>query len=450
MNIVDLIFSRNHGPEMAVFSTEGSLSFAGLRARMLECEHGLRCDAAWPQAVKRPRIGLRAPSGADYIVLALAILKAGACFVPIPGELTASEQDELIERTALHAVLTAKSAEDWRLEAVSTPEMTLELNAAFIRFSSGTTARSKGVVITHETLLARITAANEGLRIGSDDRVLWVLPMAHHFAVSIILYLYHGATTILAPASDPAVMLRMLREHQATVMYGSPYHYTMLAGQPDAAVMRGLRLAVSTAFALSAEVAELFFAKTGKHLTQGMGIIEAGLPILNLEHAGTKPTSIGKPLPAFDVKIEDGELLIRGPGMFDAYLSPWQPQDQVLRDGWLATGDMAEMDEDGCLFLKGRVRSVINVGGMKCFPEEVEAVLRSHPSVEAARVIGRANAALGFVPVAEVVARNEAEPSLVGELKKLCQQRLSAYKVPLLFTFVSELPLTASGKLRRY
>ncbi len=485
MNIVDLIFSQNHGPEMAVVSTEGSLSFAGLHARMLECEYGLRCDAAWPQAVKRPRIGLRAPSGADYIVLALAILKAGACFVPIPGELTASEQDELIARTALHAVLTAKSAEDWRLEAVGGPNLPLRggeaegaeilnsnsatsaslplcgeesdletrfavMNAAFIRFSSGTTARSKGVVITHETLLARITAANEGLRIGSEDRVLWVLPMAHHFAVSIILYLYHGATTILAPASDPAVMLRMLCEHEATVMYGSPYHYTMLAGQPDAAVMRGLRLAVSTAFALTAEVAELFFAKTGKHLTQGMGIIEAGLPILNLEHAGTKPTSIGKPLPAFDVKIEDGELMLRGPGMFDAYLSPWQPQDEVLRDGWLATGDMAEMDEDGCLFLKGRVRSVINVGGMKCFPEEVEAVLRSHPSVEAARVIGRANAALGFVPVAEVVARNEAEPSLVGELKKLCQQRLSAYKVPLLFTFVSELPLTASGKLRRY
>jgi len=450
MNIVDLIFTRNHGPEMAVVSTEGSLSFAGLQARMLECEHGLRCDAAWPQALNRPRIGLRAPSGADYIVLALAILKAGACFVPIPGELTASEQYELIERTALHAVLTAKSAEDWSLEAIQAPEMTMNLNAAIIRFSSGTTARSKGVVITHETLLARITAANEGLRIGSEDRVLWVLPMAHHFAVSIILYLYHGATTILAPASDPAVMLRMLRDHQATVMYGSPYHYTMLAGQPDAAVMRGLRLAVSTAFALTAEVAELFFAKTGKHLTQGMGIIEAGLPILNLEHAGTKPTSIGKPLPAFVVKIEDGELLIRGPGMFDAYLSPWQPQDEVLREGWLATGDMAEMDEDGCLFLKGRVRSVINVGGMKCFPEEVEAVLRSHPCVEAARVIGRVHAALGFVPVAEVVARNEAEPSLAGELKKLCQQRLSAYKVPLLFTFVSELPLTASGKLRRY
>jgi acyl-coenzyme A synthetase/AMP-(fatty) acid ligase len=534
MNIVDLIFERHHGPEMAVISPDGSLSYAGLQALMLECAHALRSDAHWPRDITRPRIGLHAPSGPDYIVLALAILKAGACFVPIPSELTASEQQELIERTSLHAVLRAKNADDWQLEpfgrsslpqrgkgaeaaehlnskemdggtgsdfpqiqggqqiisetnlraslnlletpsghsAVSqeaseskssatsaplplcgpseVPEAFDALNAAFIRFSSGTTARSKGVVISHETLLARITAANEALRIGTADRVLWVLPMAHHFAVSIILYLYHGATTILAPASDPAVMLRLMREHAATVMYGSPYHYTLLASQLEAAAMKSLRLAVSTAFALSQEVADLFHSKTGLHLTQGMGIIEAGLPLLNLEHATTHPTSVGKPTPSFEVKLDDGELLLRGPGLFDAYLSPWQPREAVLRDGWFPTGDIAEIDETGSIFLRGRVRSVINVGGMKCFPEEVEAVLSSHPSVKAARVLARPHAALGFVPVAEVIAENGAETSLTGELKKLCQQRLSAYKVPLLITFVSDFPLTASGKVRRY
>lgn len=118
MNIVDLIFERHHGPEMAVISPEGSLSYAGLHARMLETAHALQSDAHWPRDIPRPRIGLHAPSGPDYIVLALAILKAGACFVPIPSELTASEQQELIERTALHAVIRAKNADDWQLEAV--------------------------------------------------------------------------------------------------------------------------------------------------------------------------------------------------------------------------------------------------------------------------------------------------------------------------------------------
>jgi long-chain acyl-CoA synthetase len=456
VNIVDLIFKRSTSTHPAVVSPELQLTFGELEARMQTCAQSMSTDPAWPQK-QRPRIGLNAPNGADYIVLAMAILQQNACFVPIPAELTATERAQLAQSTALDAIVHAQSAQDWRIEAVahdappSFDEAALAaLNPAFIRFSSGTTGASKGIVISHETLLARITAANEGLRIGPQDRVLWVLPMAHHFAVSIVLYLYHGATTILAPASDPQVMLDMMRTHGATVMYGSPYHYTMLSGQPDAASLGSLRLAVSTAFALTHEVAELFASKTGLHLTQGMGIIEAGLPILNLAHAQDKQTSIGQALPAFEVRLEDGELMLRGPGMFDAYLAPWQPREAVLRDGWFATGDIAEMDEDGSLYLRGRVRSVINVGGLKCFPEEVEAVLCSHAGVKAARVSGRAHPAFGAMPAAEIIPHHPESPPAAIELRKLCQERLSAYKVPLFYTFVSELPLTASGKLRRY
>ena len=456
MNIVDLIFARSSATHPAVVSPELQLTFGELEARMTDCAQRLHADPHWPQQ-QRPRIGLNAPSGADYIVVALAILQQNACFVPIPHELTASERAHLAKATALDAIVHAQSALEWRVEAVAhdSPPAFDEaelaaLNPAFIRFSSGTTGASKGIVISHETLLARITAANAGLCIGPQDRVLWVLPMAHHFAVSIVLYLYHGATTILAPASDPQVMLDMAQAHGATVMYGSPYHYTMLSGMPDAARLGALRLAVSTAFALTQEVAELFAQKTGLHLTQGMGIIEAGLPILNLQHAKDKPTSIGQALPAFEVKLDDGELMLRGPGVFDAYLTPWQPRETVLRDGWFATGDIAERDEDGCLYLRGRVRSVINVGGLKCFPEEVEAVLCSHPDVKTARVSARAHPILGAMPVAEIIPQNAESPPAVIELRKLCQERLSAYKVPLFYTFVSALPLTPSGKLRRY
>jgi long-chain acyl-CoA synthetase len=456
VNIVDLIFQRSTAASTAVISPELRLTFGELETRMNDCARRMSADLAWPKK-NRPRIGLDAPSGADYIVVALAILKQNACFVPIPGELTASERAQLAKATALDAIVFAKNAEDWRIEPVthdSPPafdeDALTALNPAFIRFSSGTTGTSKGIVISHETLLGRITAANEGLLIGPRDRVLWVLPMAHHFAVSIVLYLYHGATTIIAPASDPKVMIEMMRTHGATVMYGSPYHYTMLSGQPDAASLGSLRLAVSTAFALTNEVAELFASKTGLHLTQAMGIIEAGLPIINLAHAKTKPTSIGRPQPAFEIKLDDCELLLRGPGIFDAYLTPWQPSETVLRDGWFATGDIAEMDEDGCLYLRGRVRSVINVGGLKCFPEEVEAVLCSHAGVKAARVTARAHPALGAMPSAEIIPQNAESPPPVMELRKLCQERLSAYKVPLFYIFVSELPLTASGKLRRY
>ena len=227
MNIVDLIFARSTADQPAVVSPELQLTYGELAARMKSCAQSLSTDPHWPQK-QRPRIGLNAPNGADYIVLALAILRQNACFVPIPHELTASERAQLATSTALDAIVNAQSAEDRCVEVVvhdaapAFDEVALAaLNPAFIRFSSGTTGASKGIVISHETLLARITAANAGLRIGPEDRVLWVLPMAHHFAVSIVLYLYHGATTILAPASDPKVMIEMMQSHGATVVYGS-------------------------------------------------------------------------------------------------------------------------------------------------------------------------------------------------------------------------------------
>jgi long-chain acyl-CoA synthetase len=186
LNIVDLIFARSTAALPAVVSPELQLTFGELKARMNDCAQRMSADPAWPRK-NRPRIGLDAPSGADYIALALAILKQNACFVPIPAELTASERAQLAKSTALDAIVFAKSAEDWCIKAVvhdSPPafdEVALEaLNPAFIRFSSGTTGTSKGIVISHETLLGRITAANAGLRIGPEDRVLWVLPMAHH------------------------------------------------------------------------------------------------------------------------------------------------------------------------------------------------------------------------------------------------------------------------------
>jgi len=133
--------------------------------------------------------------------------------------------------------------------------------------------------------------------------------------------------------------------------------------------------------------------------------------------------------------------------MFDAYVSPWQPADRVRRDGWFATGDLAERDAAGRVFLRGRKKSVLNVGGMKVFPEEIEAVLDRHPSVKRSRVTGRDHPVLGTVPVAEVIPANgELSPA---ELKAWCRKSLSAYKVPMAFKAVDAVPLTASGKVRR-
>lgn len=453
MNIVTTLFEKNPESAIAIIHDGGTITYGDLRRDVSRVSAWLRNHPMWPTNGV-PRVALSHPSGPFYIALALAILDAGGCFLPIPDELTKPERQHLLTTTAAHLLMTDEGAivaVEHELPPVFPETELAVLNPAFIRFSSGTTGRTKGIVLSHESLLERITAANAALQIGPGDRVLWMLPMAHHFAVSIVLYLYHGATTVLVPSGSSAGLLKPSRDHRVTVIYGSPYHFAMLAAEPGAAPLPDLRLAVSTAFALPESTAEAFRKTYGQALHQGLGIIEAGLPLLNQDAADSKPISIGKPTPFFKTRLhpETGELWIRGPGMLDAYLSPWQPRQQILDDGWFGTGDIAECDSDGHYFLRGRTRTVINVGGLKCFPEEVEDILRRHEAVAAARVFGRAHPGLGAVPVAEIVVRDgHTAPSLI-ELKKHCQQHLATYKIPILFQKVDSFPLTSSGKILR-
>ena len=132
--------------------------------------------------------------------------------------------------------------------------------------------------------------------------------------------------------------------------------------------------------------------------------------------------------------------------MFDAYLSPWRERADALEDGWFATGDLASRDADGCIFLRGRAKSVLNVGGMKFFPEEIEAVLDAHPAVLASRVRGEPHARWETVAIAEVIPRDPQNPPV---LARYCRERLAGYKVPLRFEIVEALPRTPNGKLQR-
>jgi long-chain acyl-CoA synthetase len=470
LNIVESIAARADALKTAVVADGRRLSFGELLSRANEVAAWLEASPGFCRAAV-PRVGLACGNGLDYITLALGILKAGGCLVPIAGELTADERLDVIERTALHGLLLGPQ-ETWRAEECSSirepgcgagwmpldpPPLDCEaeftaLNPAFIRFSSGTTGRSKGVVLSHESLLARITAANQVLQIGPDDRVLWMLPMAHHFAVSIVLYLYFGACTIVGESHLAADVLELAETESATVIYGAPFHHALLAADTGKFQWPLLRLPVSTAAGLPAATARAFDSRFGKALVQGMGIIEVGLPLINVESAREAPGAVGKPVPGFEIELRGaadgiGELWLRGPGMFDAYLSPWQPRAEIGHDGWFATGDLARLDEAGRIILCGRKKSVLNIGGMKVFPEEIEAVLDRHPAVKRSRAYGRDHPVLGTVVAAEVILHADATP---GVLKAWCRRSLSAFKVPAVIHFVEELPLTASGKIKRH
>ncbi|MDB6140759.1 MAG: Long-chain acyl-CoA synthetase, partial [Verrucomicrobiaceae bacterium] len=315
-NIVESIRARAVPGALALAHGGREVTYAELMAQMGGLAERLR--SCFPEA-RRLRIGVQFPSGLDYVPVALAVLAAGFCFVPVPDELAVTEKAELLERTALDGLIMTEAAPHWlpatveivgRLKVNNIAATVLKLspprpafpvlafealNPAFIRFSSGTTGKSKGVVLSHESLLERIRGANAGLGIGPQDRVLWVLPMAHHFAVSIILYLYHGATTIIDEQHLGEDLLKAVHAHAVTVMYGSPVHYRQLASAPGELDWPALRLAVATAAALDQATADKFRTRFGKPLVQGLGIIEVGLPLLNLEGAAEHPEAIGKP-----------------------------------------------------------------------------------------------------------------------------------------------------------
>ena len=194
-------------------------------------------------------------------------------------------------------------------------------------------------------------------------------------------------------------------------------------------------------------------------MSQGYGIIEVGLPIMNIAEAAEHPEAIGRPVPGFEAKIVDetmkpvaegetGQLALRGPGMFSGYLNPPRSRAEVLHDGWFLTGDLAHRDNGGRIVLDGRTSSVIHVAGHKVFPEEVAAVLDQHPAVLRSRVFARPHPQMGEAIYAEVQLRNGSSPATSEDILAFCRRQLSSHKVPTALEFVAEINTTSSGKVR--
>lgn len=423
------------------------------------------------------RCGLVAPQGAAFVARALAVLEAGACLVPIPDDtrgaaLARFARDAHLHHRVCHATedplgFACERTADVPALPADVEDAFRALEPAYLRFTSGTTSERKGVVISHARIAERLEAAQAGLRIRPEDRILWVLPMAHHFVVSILLYLRRGATVLLPASPLPRPVLELAAREGATVLYASPFQHHLLSKDASATRLDAVRLAISTTEGLRADVASRFRARFGLPLCQALGIIEVGLPVVNLDEAETKPLALGRPLPAYDVWLRDedgkpvqgpgspertGEICIRGPGLFDAYLSPWTPSDGLVRPDGFRTGDQGWRDADGTLHLAGRRHNRISVAGLKFFAEEVEQVLVRHPGVRECRVHAREHPRLGSIPVADVVPEDAADlggAKLRGELLALCRAELPAYKVPRQIHVTSALERTVTGKVRR-
>jgi long-chain acyl-CoA synthetase len=422
-------------------------------------------------------IGVRARNGRAFVIGALAALGCGAVIMPVHHQMKMDELSDMLAQAPLCAILDESIGAPYpgktvalenpggnglrltRLENAQQPLAPQIPDAAFVRFTSGTTGAAKGVVLTHRDVLERTHAANSGLKLTGDDKILWVLPMAYHFYVSIILYLEIGATVIVSADFLASSLLDTATKHAATFLYITPMHVRMMNGdQSGRALPPSLRRVMSVSAKLHPQSALDFLARYQVPVSQGYGIIEVGLPIQNNDEAQQHPEAIGRPVHGFEAKIvndklatlpdgETGQLALRGPGMFSGYLNPPRSREQILHDGWFLTGDLGHRDAGGRIVLDGRTSSVIHVAGHKVFPEEVAAVLDHHPAVLRSRVCSRPHPQMGEAVHAEVQLR-PAHQATGEELITYCRKKLSAQKVPAALDIVAEIKMTSSGKVR--
>ncbi len=409
------------------------------------------------------RVGLAFPNGIAYVALTFALWRLNLVVVPVPTECPEEEIAEIATAMQLEGILTPKPREasvavgaDCHFTRLTpaTPPDNHGLNLAFIRFTSGTTSARKGVALSHETIRDRIRSANQAFGITADDTVIWCLPMAHHFLITIVLYVEAGATMVLARHVTAKPFLEAVQRWRGTVLYAAPFHYAMWARDNSALAIPSVRLAVSTTCALPQNVAQDFFKRFNHPLVQGLGVIELGLVALNAAAPREKWDSVGRVAGEFEIRLVNpdaegcGELAVRGPGICDAYVAPWVARGEILREGWFHTGDLGRLDGDGFLYLLSRKTAVINLAGRKVFPEEIEAVLNRHPAVREARVFGKLHPHLGETVEAEIVL-SSGEATLEA-LPAFCREHLAAYKIPTRFHVVAALPRTpVTGKILR-
>lgn len=424
-------------------------------------------------------IGVMAANGRNFIIGIFAAVGTGAAVMPMSPQLKQPEIDDILEEAKLHAIIDDRSSIQplLHMETVipltngsfrfaftgvsqSTAFAPFVQQPAFMRFTSGTTGRSKGVLVSHRSVLDRIIAANHGLELGPGDTVTWVLPMAYHFMVSIILYVKFGAAIAVAKDFLAKNIIEITNRHKGTLLYASPVQVRLLANDAGTEQMPSLKKVISTSAAIGLDVCNAFKKRFAIDVSQAYGIIEIGIPILNYVKSAGHPEAVGYALPGYTVDILDennkpvpagttGTLGIKGPGMFDAYLSPPTLQKDVLKNGYFLTADYASKTEDGLIKIEGRSKSVINISGLKVFPEEVEAVLELIPGIKLARISSSPHPLLGQIIEGEIVLQEGATID-IEDVLTYCKKRLSAFKAPQRIKIVDSLPMTGSGKLQRH
>ena len=466
--------AQARGDELAFADDERRCSWGELEDRTRRLG-GALADRVAPGDVVAISMGNRVEAVEAYLAVTRAAA-VGAFLNPAAAE---SELRYMLDDCGADVLVTDPDGRERLGRGVTVEELAaddggtsarddLDLDApAWMLYTSGTTGRPKGVLLTQRSCLyvvAACWAPALGLRAG--DCLLSPLPLFHSYAlnVSVVAIVATGASERVLPRFSTDRVLELLRTRPITLLAGVPtmFHYLADAlGEDGRLDAQALRACVSAGAILPAELTERFEARAAVPLLDGYGITETSTMVTMNWPDGARPAgSCGLPLPGCAVRLvdpgtgadvepgEEGELLVRGPQVMLGYHNRPQDTAEALRDGWYHSGDLARADPHGFLTITGRIKELIIRGGENIDPAEVEQAVAQHPDVEDAAVVGRPDEALGEVVAAFVVPRGEDVDA--DAVKAFVGEHLAGFKVPAEVHAIDAIPRTGSGKVQRH
>ena len=339
---------------------------------------------------------------------------------------------------------------------------------ALLQYTGATTGLAKGCMLTHRNLVANVVQTEAWMynaKRGKDLVAMAALPFFHVYGMTTVMNfaVHMGGTMVLQPKFDARETLKLIQKYRPSIFPGAPTMYVALNHTPDVKRFQldSIDACISGAAPLPVEVQQTFESLTGGRLVEGYGLTEAS-PVTHANPIWErrKEGSIGVPWPDTECKVVDpetgaevpvgevGELLVSGPQVMKGYWNKPEATEETLKGGWLHTGDMARMDEDGYFYIVDRKKDMIIAGGFNIYPREVEEVLYLHRGIKEAAVVGIPDEYRGETVKAFIVPK-EGYTLDPEEITEFCRQHLAAYKVPRLIEFRSELPKSLVGKVLR-
>lgn len=439
-----------------------------------------RIAAFLKEKVKGDTVGVLLLNSQKYIATMLAIWRTGKTAVPLNYLLPPAELGFIIKDSGMSALVSSQffaqalagikplfgdkgvilmADEPEFMSAPAAPISVDASGAALYLYTSGTTGRPKGVVLTHDNLLANVESCQRAGAFDHRDSFLCLLPFFHTYAITgtFLLPLLSGSKMVLVDRFQPAKVLGLIQEHRISVFLAIPSMYRVLAGTEGNFDVSSVRFPISGGEPLPMPVAEAFEKRFGVPIFEGYGQTEAA-PVVTLNTPDyRRPGTIGKAVPGVEVAIWDdqkcvlpigeiGEIMVRGRNVMRGYHRLPEETGKTITNGWLHTGDLGKLDADGFVIITGRKKDLIISAGENIYPREIEEIVAQHPKVKEVAVIGVKDEVRGEVPKAFVIARENTTLD-DKELRTFCRERLANYKIPKYFEIVPDLPRTPTGKV---